>query len=254
MLIRYNTEPKDERIYIMIQSNQHSMSGKDIVPVEREVYRYLGYARVNPDERVEGLVTECIKELQQVSIPKSAYRIFDMEKTDETLRLGFADVRSKDLAKNLKGCQKIIVFAATIGPRVDRLIQRNSRMNALKGVVMQSVGAMLIESYCDQINNELKYELAREGYILHPRFSPGYGDLSLEHQRDIFKVIDCSRQLGLTLMDSLIMAPSKSVTAIIGMEYRPELAKDMCKAEKVKAENAGNKCDNCININCGFRM
>ena len=49
-----------------------------------------------------------------------------------------------------------------------------------------------------------------------PRFSPGYGDLSLEVQKEIFSLLDCPRKIGVSLGDSLLMTPSKSVTAIIG--------------------------------------
>lgn len=53
---------------------------------------------------------------------------------------------------------------------------------------------------------------------LKPRFSAGYGDLPLEVQKDIFRVLDCPRKIGLTLNDSLLMSPTKSVTAIVGIE------------------------------------
>ena len=79
-----------------------------------------------------------------------------------------------------------------------------------------------------------------EGKFLKPRFSPGYGDLPLEMQRDIFRVLDCSRKIGLTLNESLLMSPSKSVTAIVGIggeEYQKEK----------------NKCGACPNLDCAFR-
>jgi cobalamin-dependent methionine synthase I len=55
---------------------------------------------------------------------------------------------------------------------------------------------------------------------LRPRFSPGYGDLPLELQTNLFKVLDCQHFIGLTLNDSMLMSPSKSVTAIVGLRER----------------------------------
>ena len=75
---------------------------------------------------------------------------------------------------------------------------------------------------------------------MKPRFSPGYGDLSLEMQRDIFRVLDCPRKIGLTLNESLLMSPSKSVTAIIGIS-----------GEEYQQEK--NKCGVCQNSDCAFR-
>ena len=53
-----------------------------------------------------------------------------------------------------------------------------------------------------------------------PRFSAGYGDFSLEFQRNICDALDCQRKIGITLQESLIMLPTKSVTAIIGIKNR----------------------------------
>ena len=49
------------------------------------------------------------------------------------------------------------------------------------------------------------------------RFSPGYGDLPLDVQRPLFAALDVPRKIGVSLTDSLLMAPSKSVSAIIGI-------------------------------------
>ena len=58
------------------------------------------------------------------------------------------------------------------------------------------------------------------GLALTERFSPGFGDLPLELQRQVTEALDCPRSLGITLGESLLMTPSKSVTAIIGMKAR----------------------------------
>ncbi|MGN0483490.1 MAG: vitamin B12 dependent-methionine synthase activation domain-containing protein [Lachnospiraceae bacterium] len=232
----------------MIQQQCHSMRGEELILVEKEVYRYLGYQKDEPDERVKQLVVECEKEMIQAATPKSVYQVFDMHWSPDSMEmdLGFAQVDSEKLHINLSHCEKVILFAATIGPRTDYLIQKYSRIDTLKGVVMQAVGAMLIESYCDQINAELKEKMAAQGYRLHPRFSPGYGDFSLNHQKDIFRVLDCGQKLGITLMDSMIMAPSKSVTALIGMEATGGAA------IQPKQEEAEDKCAACDNVDCPF--
>ena len=52
-----------------------------------------------------------------------------------------------------------------------------------------------------------------ETYVL----GPGFGDFGLEYQPFIFEALDCPRNLGLTLTDSFLMSPTKSVTALIGI-------------------------------------
>ena len=84
-------------------------------------------------------------------------------------------------------------------------------------VCLQAIGAERIEALCNAFSLEMKNEYAKSGRSLRPRFSAGYGDLPLELQREIFNALGCERRIGLTLNDSLIMSPSKSVTAIIGI-------------------------------------
>ena len=236
-----------------LQKEIHSMRGTQIKIEKKEVYRYLGYVRVEPEQSVKELVTACIEEMAHVAAPKSQYQILDIKvpQKGETMQLGFAEVHSSSLAKNLAGCEKMLLVGATIGPRPDLLIQKYSRTDPLKGVIMQAVGAMLIESYLDERNETLRQRMWKEGYRLHPRFSPGYGDFALEYQRDIFRVLDCGSALGLTLMDSLIMAPSKSVTAVIGME--PLKGEECQKPYTHKHIPQPDRCAACTNTDCPFK-
>ena len=52
------------------------------------------------------------------------------------------------------------------------------------------------------------------------RFSPGYGDFDIGFQKEIFKLLNCPKNIGLSLCDSFIMSPSKSVSAIIGLKTK----------------------------------
>ena len=64
---------------------------------------------------------------------------------------------------------------------------------------------------------------SKEGNILCPRFSPGYGDIPLEMQKTFFELLQCQKNLALTLNNSLIMSPEKSVTAFIGIKKLNEV-------------------------------
>ena len=70
-----------------------------------------------------------------------------------------------------------------------------------------------IEGFCDLLNARLA-----EGLSTRARFSPGYGDMSLEYQRDFISVLDAGKNIGLALTQSLMLTPTKSVTALIGIQ------------------------------------
>ena len=179
-----------------------------------ETARYLGYRKTSlPDEQISSLIDECIRELFNVISPQAVYEFFDLETVfPHTVRFADVEIISVDLARNLHGCKKVTLLAATIGPQVDAVIRRCQTLNPAKASVMQAAGAMYIEKFVDLVNDEIKKAVCGKS---KPRFSPGFGDVSLEVQKDFFRLLPCAR-IGLTLMDSLIMSPEKSVTAFVG--------------------------------------
>ena len=114
-----------------------------------------------------------------------------------------------------------VIFGATVGLEADRLIKRYSRLDTARAVMLQAIGAERIEALCDAFCADIEENVAERGLFTRPRFSPGYGDLPLEIQRDFVRVLDCRRKIGVTLNESLLMSPSKSVTAIIGLSDKP---------------------------------
>ena len=117
------------------------------------------------------------------------------------------------------GCGGVLVFGATVGAEMDRLILKYSHLEPSKALIMQALGAERIESLCDAFCRETAQELTRQGKTLLPRVSPGYGDIPLTMQKELFALLDCPRKIGLTLSNQLIMSPSKSVTALAGIKY-----------------------------------
>ncbi len=189
-----------------------------------ETARYLGYRKTSlPDEQISSLIDECIRELFNVISPQAVYDFFDLETAfPHSVRFADVEIISVDLARNLHGCKKVALLAATIGPQVDAVIRRCQTLNPAKASVMQAAGAMYIEKFVDLVNDEIKKAVCDsvdfsdgKSVVCKPRFSPGFGDVSLEVQKDFFRLLPCAR-IGLTLMDSLIMSPEKSVTAFVG--------------------------------------
>lgn len=177
---------------------------------ESEILRYAGAK--NPDDSLSSLIGKCIEEAKDAFSYKVCYTELDVNINDALCDFGVFKVNSKNLAKNLAGCKKVILFAATVGVEIDRLIIKYGRLSPAKSLIFQAIGAERIESLCDLFSRDIS-----DGKKTRPRFSPGYGDLSIEVQKDIFKIIDAPRKIGLSLNDSMLMSPTKSVTAFIGI-------------------------------------
>ena len=74
------------------------------------------------------------------------------------------------------------------------------------------------------VRRRLRAELEEEHLYLRPRFSPGYGDFDICYQEPVVRMLNCAKTIGLTLTDSFMMTPTKSVTAVIGISTQ----KDRC--------------------------
>jgi hypothetical protein len=177
---------------------------------EKEVMRYLHTEKM--DDGLKDIYTSCVKKVYEVSSPRAVFKRLDISVSESTVDFGFMKVSSKSLAKNLSGCQEAFIFAATLGIGVDRAYERIVRASQANATVFSAVASSFIESFCDYVNEKLAKDL-----VTRPRFSVGYGDFLLEHQKDILSFLEADKRLGLCLTKSYMMVPVKSVTAIIGI-------------------------------------
>lgn len=201
---------------------------------QREALRYL---RANPkDKDSQNLVDLVYLKLRNEVQARSVLQRHSVTVDDAGVTLD-TGVRftSRDLARHLKGCDSVLLLGATLGSKVDVAIRRLALGSVAEGAAAQAVAAALIESYCDKVQSKVDTGALQQ----RPRFSPGYGDWDLAEQAKLFPVLNCAKQIGLTLTDGMMMAPSKSVTAIIGL------------SESV--ECVWNKCMTCGNVNCPYR-
>ena len=181
----------------------------DNVEIDRN--EVLRYARTEKEtDEVRRLVDECINEFKSAAQYKACARIFDIDINGDTVDFQFSKIKSEGLCKFLGTKPKAVIFAATCGAGVDRLIKKYSLLSPAKALIMSAVGSAAIESWCDIITSDFDKP--------QRRFSPGYGDLALEFQADIFRILEAGKHTGITLGENLFMTPTKSVTAIVGTE------------------------------------
>lgn len=207
-----------------------------------EALRYLGYhGTQQPDEAVQQSLDRCADELQNVVAPKSVFQAFPLTHPVEgTMKLADVFIHSKNLSRTLKGCTSVYLMAATLGVDVDRLIARASAVRMSDAVMYQAIAAAMIEAYCDEVNDVLRQEAKRVGLYCRPRFSPGYGDFRIEHQRDFSRLLNTPKKIGLTVTESCLLVPIKSVTAVIGLSNSPQ-----------PCHRKG--CEECDKKDCAFR-
>ena len=205
----------------------------------KEVMRYLGYRDAASDERTSSHIAELIDLFTAKVAAKSVYGIWDCQLASSEVILGGMIVHSQNLARHLEGCRRAALLAATLGTEADTLLRRYGIQDMEKAVIAEAVCAAMIEAYCDEIENEITQRPSVSGLYPTTRFSPGYGDFDIAHQKDIVRLLNCDRRIGLTLTGGYMLIPSKSVTAVIGFTE-----------EKIHNEE---KCKHCAEKSCEFR-
>ena len=108
-----------------------------------------------------------------------------------------------------------------------------------EAVILDAAGSAAVENVCDNLCADLAEAFAPR--YLTERFSPGYGDLPLSQQIWFFRLLDMNRRLGVSLTESDLMIPQKTVTAIVGVSDRPQK----------KRETGCDSCD--LKDSCAFR-
>ena len=205
-----------------------------------EIIRYLGYGRQTPDAEILALIETCVQEVEAAAEPKSVMRRFPVEVCEDRVQTAGFTFHSRQLARNLKDCQEVVFFAATLGTGVDRLLHKYLKLQVSKAVVVQATAAAAIEAYCNQCQKELEVRCAEEGLFVRPRYSPGYGDLALSVQQYFLQVLQAQKTVGIVLTEGDIMLPEKSVTAMMGLSP----VQTGCHREG---------CEICGNTGCAYR-
>ena len=215
----------------------------DIEIDKKEVLRYLGHKGQEYNKKIDELIDKSIEEIKKISKPKYTYNIFNIDYAEEELILKECNLylTGNSIKGHLAGCEKAVVIGATLGINVDNEIRKAEASTMLKAYILDACGTEMIEKICDEVEKEIQLSAKKDRFSATPRFSPGYGDLPIETQIPIGRILDTSRKIGLTITNNSLMIPRKSVTAIIGLGKNINTTKE-------------KNCENCLmNKNCNFR-
>ncbi len=195
----------------------------------QEILRYLGYKGAPADPATEALIDACVAELEIIARRAHTYTVYPIELKDGALCIASRiHIQSRSLARHLTGCRKAAVFAATLGSSTEYALYRYGFTDVSRALVLHACAAAMIEETCDRMEEELSASPASEGLFLRPRFSPGYEDFALQHQKDIVALTRCDTRIGVGVTESFLLTPSKSVTGLIGLSDRSIRQADSC--------------------------
>ena len=179
-----------------------------------EILRYLEYHGQQMEDHLGEQIDRCMEMISDAAQPR--YVVKEVEFPE----LGifppeYAYLTGEDIHRHLAGCKGAVFMAATLGAEVENTIRRAQIKNVSDAVIMDSCASTLIEILCDNVDAMMREK--HKGEYLTTRYSPGYGDLPITVQKQFLTMLNTSRTIGLTVSESGIMIPRKSVSAIIGI-------------------------------------
>ena len=180
-----------------------------------EALRYLGVREA--DDALLAQASALAQELQNRITPRFTWRAVDLINNS-----GFRIPDSELSRRVLADCHTAAVLVCTLGAEFDLWVRQLQVRDMALAALLDALGSAYVESGCDAAEEAIRTRYP--GMYLTDRFSPGYGDFPLEAQQKLLDFTQ-ARRIGVTLTDSLLMTPQKSVTAVVGIADTPQPAR-----------------------------
>lgn len=209
-----------------------------------EVLRYLGYKNQEIDKSLNQKIDDIIVETEKNLSVKYMYKLFDIVHLKDGVLIDGTNtvMYGEDIKNHLSKCKRCILIAVTIGADIEKKIMAKQICSINDAFIMDACATAAVECSCDEL--ELAIVNSINNCNINNRYSPGYGDFSIDFQPKLLSLLDAGKKIGLYVNQSNILTPRKSVTAVIGVL-------DECADNRLRKKN---KCDLCENKEgCEFR-
>ncbi|MBU5487832.1 methionine synthase [Clostridium sp. MSJ-8] len=225
------------------------MNFKGLSIPKKEVLRYLGHKNQEINGNIDRLIDETIEEAKELIAPKKVVARYRITIKDTGVYLDNTNLvlTGEDIKNHLKYSKDIYIMAVTLGSVIEKKIAYYEKIDLTKAIILDSCATTAVEEFCDYIEEDIKKIAENENMGITFRYSPGYGDLPIDIQKDFLDTLNATKVIGLTVSRHNLLMPRKSVTAIIGLIPKDkELNKRTCEVcsnyENCKFRKEGVSC------------
>lgn len=196
-----------------------SYNGLDISSAD--IYEQMGYGNAIPDEATAKETLTMLWEINGIVNARYCFFITDgsLDSTTDTLSaMGYDFPLGKIIARQLRGSQRYAFFVATAGKEFgDYFEEISSSGDMVKAFIADAIGSVIAEKTADKMELSLEALIAPAGWRHTNRFSPGYCGWHVSDQQKLFQLFPNGRPCGITLTQSSLMLPIKSVSGVLGL-------------------------------------
>jgi hypothetical protein len=203
-----------------------------------------GYgAEKKPRQAIVEMASQAAEEAEGLAKPRAIYREFPVARLDEnslTLENGITFSIGRKISSLWEGSRALGIALYTVGPELeDRVSALMAGGEGIQALNLDLAGTIALGLVGYQIQHMACERLSAQGVEAGAWLNPGYLDWPLTDQRIIFSILP-AESIGVTLNDSCMMIPRKSVT--------------VCAGIGVSGSSAGfNRCRHCGVAKCQFR-
>jgi len=193
----------------------------DEIDIDRAQVLYnIGYgADYKPSARIMSLINEYIENAHNLIAPSYSYVIRDIKsvKGSRVVIEGSVTFQSEVIAQLLEQCEKVAVFALTIGNHLEELVAHLAESGVIvQAAVLDAIGSGATEKVADFVQGRIVGVARAQGLCASQRFSPGYCDWNVSEQKKVFQAMN-GNSTGIRLTEGCLMLPRKSISGIIGI-------------------------------------
>jgi hypothetical protein len=201
-------------------SIQNLKIDKHLINIDpQEVLFLLGGRDMGSDSHTQELIEKLIETCSKIMTPRGGYiskKAIPTGSKDQISIKGMDFNTGRIIRKMFQGAEAYAFFVATAGSGPEALSRSLiSKGDYLEGYIADLVGSAIVESVAIQIHDQVKMEAGKNGYRVTNRYSPGYCGWEVGEQQKLFRLFP-EGWCGVTLSESSLMSPIKSVSGVIG--------------------------------------
>lgn len=200
----------------------YSYNFEELKPSKEMLLEYLKVSTLDEMAHINGIIDLIYMNLSTHKNIKGGYKIIDVVKAAP--KEGYIDIAGgtllagRQICGYLKESTKVALFLCTAGSiftEQTHLYQQQG--DFLEAYIVDAIGSITVEKAMDDIQSHLSNEMKLQGFNISNRYSPGYCNWALTSQNELFRIIGDDNNLGITLSESCLMQPIKSISGIIGI-------------------------------------
>jgi len=202
--------------------------------IDPEIIRLaIGYPQNHIDEHIDDIIQQVILDSTDKMDIQSGYKIYNNVEIypDRTgMKIGGKEFQThKIITSQMRKAKSVALFLCTIGPQMENWSKELIKEGEfLKGYMVDAIASESVEQAMEQTHNHLEQHMRKEGLGITNRFSPGYCKWPVADQHKFFSLLPAGF-CGITLTDTSLMIPIKSVSGIIGIGPEAKRLDYACK-------------------------